>query len=510
MKLIDLPVDIFSILFSHLVQRNIKNVRLVCRALCNVAELRFPRVFLSANRTNIDAFRGIAMIEKFRTQVREIIWDDARLEFYEREELPAHEAAQLEDDLHLGFRGESFTGEKNDFQTFIRAIENLKSFENKEETLQREAELRGPGVKEISIEESFELYNQFYDEQEAIIKAGEDIEMLRIALKSFPFLKRITVSCEAWRLLRLFLRYETLFFRSLPPGYAMPQPWPWLGRHEDSTEDFLENLRLPWDENNEEWRGYHIVIDELLASAAHHKIEEFVIDTNYELTGISYQLFASSRCSGYKRTVELFRTVQLTTLELSLNIQTAEETEYSCFHDGLLRDALSNLKCIKHFALATSWDTADDDQIWEISGHWVALDEIIPIEIWSAGLESLKLCNLFLLSESLYHAFDHLRSLKAIWLGCIELDDSLTWHDFAVRVKRELVENRMTWKRDEPKMTWRRKAGDIDTHLDSSAELADFLHGDGGCPFTKDNPQTSNLGWVIHNWGLEREYYMTL
>lgn len=114
----------------------------------------------------------------------------------------------------------------------------------------------------------------------------------------------------------------------------MPIPWPWLGRDYDGlSEDQLGKLLLPWGESYEEWRGYQIVVDTLLATASTHKVEEFVVDTNYELTGISYQLFASHEHTGYTQTVQFFQAIQLTTLELCLNTQTAEETNFSCFHN---------------------------------------------------------------------------------------------------------------------------------------------------------------------------------
>ncbi len=180
----------------------------------------------------------------------------------------------------------------------------------------------------------FDLYNHLYDEQQAIITSGEDVETLTLGLTSFPNLERVTVSSETWRVKPLFPRFSTPFFRSLPPGFQMPLPWAWLGRDSgDPPEDQLEKLRLPWDDAQEDWRGYQIVLSAL--TSTNHSVKELVIDTNYELTGISYKLFASEQSTGYTTTVQLFRTVPLTRLELMLNTTTAEETEFSCFHAAL-------------------------------------------------------------------------------------------------------------------------------------------------------------------------------
>lgn len=65
-----------------------------------------------------------------------------------------------------------------------------------------------------------------YEEQQAIIEDGEDVETLRLRLTSLPSLKRVTITSEVWRVFYLFPRFEIPLFRSLPPGFQMPLPWP--------------------------------------------------------------------------------------------------------------------------------------------------------------------------------------------------------------------------------------------------------------------------------------------
>lgn len=139
---------------------------------------------------------------------------------------------------------------------------------------------------------------------------------------------------------RLFPKYETPFFRSLPPGFRIPLPWPWLGElnlYSKFYPEQRERLRHPWDDCKEAWRGYGIAVHALLGTRPYHRVDEFVIDTNYEMTGISYQLFNLPENSDYYWTMELFALIPLTTLELGLNVTTAEETGFSCFHSGLLK-----------------------------------------------------------------------------------------------------------------------------------------------------------------------------
>ncbi|GAM43674.1 hypothetical protein TCE0_060r18676 [Talaromyces pinophilus] len=77
--LICLPAELVGLIVSFLPNRDIKNLRLTCPTLGQMAQLRLSRVFLSANPLNIEVFRAIADHEEFRHNIVEIIWDDARL-----------------------------------------------------------------------------------------------------------------------------------------------------------------------------------------------------------------------------------------------------------------------------------------------------------------------------------------------------------------------------------------------------------------------------------------------
>jgi hypothetical protein len=499
----NLPVDILSLFFDCLTQRDLKNVRLVNRALHSLVNLRITRVFLSPNRTNIDAFRGIAASETFRSHVCEIIWDDAKLEFYGRQKLSKFDAIRLREELRLG--GGDFIPQGKMFPHFVHEIGEQAEDLGEEEASARKEELWGANTEEMSLEESFDLYNRLYDEQQAIIESGEDAETLTLGLTSFSNLERVTISSETWRIKPLFPRFPTPFFRSLPPGFQMPLPWPWLGRDsDDPSEDALEKLSLPWDDAQEEWRGYQIAISALLSTSPHHSVTELVIDTNFELTGLSHELFASDKQNtGYTTTVQLFRAVALTRLELSLNITTAEETNFSCFHNGLLKSALSHLSSLKHLALGASFDTTADDNLWDLEEAWVDVDEILPIHMLKPKLESLKLYNFFLHGESLFSALTNLTSLSTIHLDCVDLSEHLTWRELWFRVKDNFVG---TWEPGQPAVIFRREAS-FD-RLDSSAELAAFLYGEGECPFTEEHPQVTNIGWTVSNWDPEYRKYM--
>lgn len=79
LPILDLPVELFHIVLSHLPNRDIKSLRLVSKRFCDSVQLRLCRVALSANPLKIKVFRALADHEKFRHKITEIIWDDARL-----------------------------------------------------------------------------------------------------------------------------------------------------------------------------------------------------------------------------------------------------------------------------------------------------------------------------------------------------------------------------------------------------------------------------------------------
>lgn len=210
MDFTSLPVDVLTLFFDELIQRNLKRVRLVCRTLHEIVKLRIPRVFFSPNRANINAFRGIAEHEVFRHKVREIIWDDARLSLYQRQRLPLHIAIQVSEDLRLGTREIETDGKT--FEHYVHEVQEHAADLTGEKKSLRKKELWGYDAQNMSLEDSFDLYNRLYDEQQAIIESGEDVETLKLGLQSFPALRRLTVTSETWRLDPLFPDTKHRFF----------------------------------------------------------------------------------------------------------------------------------------------------------------------------------------------------------------------------------------------------------------------------------------------------------
>ncbi|KAL3484068.1 hypothetical protein BJX62DRAFT_244308 [Aspergillus germanicus] len=73
-----LPAELLRLIVGYLPNKDIKALRLTCRTLCNAAQLRLDRVFLSANPLNIAVFRAVADSDTYRhaEEIEDPQWED--------------------------------------------------------------------------------------------------------------------------------------------------------------------------------------------------------------------------------------------------------------------------------------------------------------------------------------------------------------------------------------------------------------------------------------------------
>jgi hypothetical protein len=74
-----LPDELVGAICALLSNRDIKSLRLTCRALGVKSPLELDRVFISPNPRNVEVLLAVANHNVFRHRVKEIIWDDAVL-----------------------------------------------------------------------------------------------------------------------------------------------------------------------------------------------------------------------------------------------------------------------------------------------------------------------------------------------------------------------------------------------------------------------------------------------
>lgn len=430
-------------------------------------------------------FRSVVSRDDYKLQVQEIVWDDAQLEYYCAGPGSIHDLDNYTPDRDRA-------GPK----TLADFVSNTDFLNSKDKAVYdlRMTELWGPNAEVISAEESFQIYRQLWDEQQRIMEASEDVNTLRLGLLELPNLTRITLTREAWRLHHFFPLYETPFFRSLKPGMRMVYPWPWLGEESSELreeEQNKERVRSPWDQPHQEWRGYSIVVSEMLSTVNHHKVCEFLIDVHREQTGISQQLFCTPNLD-LANTGALFQALDLTQLDLALNMEGMDTGDRDWWHSKCfwnypwLKRAFSRLHNLKHFHLHLS-TMKDLVETWEEdSDHpWISLQDILPTPHETAWpyLRSLGLANILTTENSLYTLLAALPALAYIDL------DSMTFRErdpVTSKSHQDFPRRRQAWglaypqasmdhplpqrRRPQPRHALQRRIGS-------------FLYGNGDNPF---------------------------
>ncbi|KAF2705098.1 hypothetical protein K504DRAFT_494448 [Pleomassaria siparia CBS 279.74] len=512
MELLSLDLDVLNCVLDHLIQRDLKSLRLVNRALYSHIKLKIPRLFISPNRTNIDVFESVINHEEYRLQVREIVWDDARLEYFSAHRGPRRSRWQV-DQLPRDFDHFVFKLERQDERNRFRSIVDL-----------RKKELWGLNAEEMSIEESFRVYRQLWDDQQRIIQNGEDVKALRQGLLRLSNLKRITLTSEAWRMYYLFPKYETPFFRSLLPGQRMVYPWAWLGHdsyQDEDEDDYNRRLQTPWTQPHDAWRGYSIIVAELLSARHHSNICEFIIDVHREHTGIGQRLFCAPSLD-LTGTETLFSVLSLTRLDLAINTQGMDPLfpDTWFWRHPYLKRALSQLDSLKHFVLRLS--TLDHWAIGIASHDYplLSLQDILPTPhgtVWP-HLQYLGLAYIFTTQESLLILLSTLPSLVEIDLDSCRFQ---TGHEsYEIRyypsllnsIKTDLLDtDNGAWKTRKPRLTMRYGAGRLSNQVRTtcfSNTIGGYLYGDRPNPYEllEDRVETEEpLAWEVHDFDPEPE-----
>ncbi|KAK0644764.1 hypothetical protein DIS24_g8532 [Lasiodiplodia hormozganensis] len=492
MSLHTLPVELIPTICDYLPNKDIKRVRLTCRSLSHHAPLRFSRVYISPSRANIDVLLAVARHPTFRRRVREIVWDDAQLLDYQTFDRFDREAT-LD---HCFYRNNNHVHTRADPRSSALPVYTKRRDElwGAESALPMDA---------VSAHNHYSL--RLLREQEAIVAAGEDVAALREGLRAFCNLTRVTVTAVAWAQRWLFPRYETPFFRSLPANFWMPLPRAWHGdvvdRHQrnwemerassgeggpsprDSPEsisslhrfDWEAHLARSWGIERRCFRGYTIVVEELLAYHAEHpssshSIRELVVDVNRSSNGIHHALFAGPHAASgpehrddHLRTLTLFSAFPLTRLDLAVNAHCRQAlhgsngiaSPWHCFGPGLRR-ALEGLSThLRHFSLSSTFvNTEDADASYLVEELPAQLDAWIPVERWPQ-LESFGLGRLVVDTEALVRL---LAALPPATIRCVELDTlvfSSSTSDAMHRLRRHIVETaaqKEAWSRDAPRV----------------------------------------------------------
>ena len=133
-------------IFDCLDRKDLRAVRLVCHQFVHAGDMVLNQVvYFSPRRPSMQAFSNISQHEFFKSTVKHVIYDDTQL------------------------------------------VENLTNSKVFHPALPA-------SVPRVQARRAFNLYCQLLDEQESILRNGEDIVVLREALVCFPNLKKISVT----------------------------------------------------------------------------------------------------------------------------------------------------------------------------------------------------------------------------------------------------------------------------------------------------------------------------
>ncbi|CBX93984.1 hypothetical protein IAQ61_003858 [Plenodomus lingam] len=517
--ILDLPAALLSLTCDHLSKLDIKRLRLTSQYLAKNVDLRIDRVYISPNRANLACLEWILKHPRHSNSVREIVWDDAQLEEYPtlesfRRAIDADDlqwTRKLEDRLEASTRdrtdGDYYPLERDDFfHQDGRLSDPAKNILLRYDDRFSRAVLARNAMM-MSVEDSYALYSRLYHEEQDLMKQGVDVAALEQALRSFPYLKRVTLTSEVWRPWHFVPRYDTPFSRSLPIGFRKPTVWPWCGRRPSQPGAELEsrtgmltvpiNGSLPGD-----WRGYTIVTSALLSQG--NGVEEFLIDSGSEPAGISHQIFRHPN-QELDRTIQLFRTAPLRRLQIVL-YDKVEFDDTGLMHNYLNR-ALSELSHLTHLDLKNS------------GGNMSCLfpDKILPPTLL-AQLKIFALRGYMVAHPSLLSSLQQMVNAQQITFEDILLSynqpTAPSQHERLSNTQELFQELRVYYTQQEynttigrPVYTWIQQCGYTQYFFHRcrmvQEELNDYLYSGWDCPFHMHEIK-ENVGWVVD--GRDPEY----
>ncbi|KAL4886047.1 hypothetical protein BJY04DRAFT_213586 [Aspergillus karnatakaensis] len=462
-----LSAELLHIIIDSLPNKAIKALRLTCKALCNAAQLRLDRVFLSANPLNVAVFRAVADSDAYRPPHRNIYNDD----------IDEIEDPQWEDD--------------GDHAWFIREMSW-----NKEGEIPFRTGVVSPGTaledprlsehldNELSPRVCWQYYQNLLYQQEDVIIFNKDAEALAYGLRRFPALIRITLTPAAHGGLWAPL-YETPMIRAFPKGFNYPIPRGWPNGRYAGDKPSAE----PWEDPDvrAKYRGFGIITRALTEYTEHH-ISELVIDVNSLESGLNCRVSEEPNAEYHDFTTILKRP-GFRRLDLALLVGGQEHTGWRCFHSKLLFRALANALDLEHMSLTTNVasDPASDSTEKSLGGsrnQWVPLRTIFPVDSWHR-LRHFGLSGFLVDKDDIIEFLSALPALRSLLLahlwfvdqgGCFRelLDDMRDKLDWRARdpVERPTISISVPTDYDQlGHEVWIEEA------------VCEFMYGDGQNPF---------------------------
>ncbi|KAH8658416.1 hypothetical protein BX600DRAFT_469088 [Xylariales sp. PMI_506] len=480
--LASLPAEICVAVASLLANRDIKNLRLTCRALRDNYALRMDRVFLSANPLNIQVFRSIADHEILRHGIVEIIWDDARL---------VGDVSQGEEDEMDQFEGypsdESGSGSENSVPRWFslcrrRNLDDERSRKGLEERPAWRARMQQLEAQ-LPLDTSWAIYQDLLRQQQRVLYDGSDIAALRYGLERFPALRRINVTPAAHGYLFAPL-FETPMIRAFPYGfnYPIPRGWPM-----PSNEDMPCELHS-WDDEAErqKWRGVSIVLRELARHQERHQdhhIVEFLFNVYNIPTGVSSRILEQP-CEEYNNLAAVVRRPGFKVLDLSLMGDGDEDGAWGALGNGRLYDMLAKAIELESIHFRTE---IDFDQFQMPDVDFPRIRSLLPVHRWPK-LQHFKLTKLLVEHNELISILASLptsiRSIELSHLRFMDEGGNQGYEELARRLREDLDwRARPSSQRPKIIMHVDVNGGRHFRYQCMDTEINEYVYGEGHNPF---------------------------
>ncbi|KAI0553133.1 hypothetical protein F4679DRAFT_532051 [Xylaria curta] len=242
--LIRAPEDIRLLIYSRLPNHDIKNLRLVSSFFGHTACPRLARVFISANPRNIEVFEAISQHDRYRAQVKEIVWDEASfVSGPESEECPR-------------WYGQACKNSRYSEPDILYTLEAPQQI-----------------ASQLSNEESWAYYRSLLRQQQEVLDSRAHIRALESAIGRFPALRKITITDAAHG------RYETPMVRAFPYGFKRVLSY---------CREYFAYQPLTSNETGKGWNGFRAIMHLLAQNLGSGKVTELDIRAS---EGLNIDLF---------------------------------------------------------------------------------------------------------------------------------------------------------------------------------------------------------------------------
>ncbi|KAJ5581465.1 hypothetical protein N7535_000085 [Penicillium sp. DV-2018c] len=528
-----LPLELWGCIESHLSNADIKSLRLACKQFNNTVSLRLNRVFLSANPLNIEVFRNIASHDKFRHQINEIIWDEARLNrgpariIHDTNE--GHELLSDEDEpdnnrewaaeYDIQYREE--ITERHEFEEggecprwFKSCCEGnlyeLKYRKRRDEDRPDLMARREQVFAQPSLREHWQHYLQLLRQQKDVLADRSDLEAFAFGVKQFPALKRVTITPAAHGNLITPL-YQTPMIRAFPKGFNYPIPRGWL-YHRDILKP---PTPYPWNqypELRDRYRGFRTAL-RVLANEP-NSVSELVMTSNAIITGINCTIF-DEPCEEYNHFAAMLKKPGFRRLDIALLLGGEREEDFeACWRsllNGRLRRALSEAKEMEEFRLHTTFE--DSDEFYPYGHPFIPLQSIVPVEQWPK-LRHFELFGFLISQDDSVSFLKKLpKSVRSIELSMLEFHGDGNWYSMLEKIKRMVSDSTLWGDRvagSRPKVTIGMSIATMSCTYRHGVwiekEVGDFIYGEGENPFRQDGPCNIPLGVGVMRDALDPDF----